>query len=75
MYVHENTKTLSVIIMISLITFCIIVSQDDLLFDGFYSFILGKKDLIGIVNYSDKGYVMGSRSRSVCVRDRWVLYS
>lgn len=29
--------------MISLITFYIIVSQDDLLFDGFYSFILEKK--------------------------------
>lgn len=59
--------------MISLITVCIIVSQDDLLFGGFHSFILGeKKDLIGIVGYRDKGYVMGNRSRSVRVR-QWKL--
>lgn len=59
--------------MISLITFCIIVSQDDLLFGDFYSFILGgKKNLIGIVDYRDKGCVMGNRSRPVCVR-QWKL--
>lgn len=60
--------------MISLITFCIIVSQNDLLFCGFYSFFGGGgKDLIGLVDYRDKGYVMGNRSRSVCVR-QWKLF-
>lgn len=53
--------------MISLITSCIIVSQNDLLFGGFYSFIWGGgEDLIGIVEYRHKGYVMGNIQICLC---------